>query len=376
MLPYTPLFKEALVNQHTLRTRAEILRNGIVQYELHPISGNVSVSVDQDTRRRANVTMVDPTGELTPRTAQDLLAPLGNELRLYRGLTLIDGTEEMKPLATINISKTHITDSGDTFTIEVEGYDRSRRIRRSRWTEPYLINAGTNYVSAIENAVASRATSTMFRSTPTNQVTPKLSLGIERDHDPWKLITSMAGAIGYEVYFDQMGVCVLRPVPSPQTTTDVVWDYIEGNTATILSYDRTLSDEFVYNHVVVTSESSTAGTPVRADAKDTDPSSATYYLGDFGDVPYFLYSKFIRSQEQAQAAADAILTRVLGTSEVLQFPLIVNPCHEENDLIRVTRQKSGIEDYYIIDSFNIPLEASGVMNATCRTKRTLIPLSI
>lgn len=371
MLEYSSAWPEALTESHNLVTKAEVLRNGLVVQELIPISGNVQVSITQASRRRANCTLIDPDGDLTPRTAKSLLAPLGNELRLYRGVRLPDGTPEIKPLTTVGISKTRITDSGEVLAITVEGYDRSRRIRRSKWIDPFVIAKDTNYIDAIMNTVSNRLPSASFIATPTNHKTPQLILGLEENHDPWQLITKMAISIGYEVFFDAIGNCVIQPVPSPQIASDVVWRYRE-NQANILSIDRELSDEFVYNHVVVTGESSTGGLPVRGEAMDNDPASPTYWLGDYGDVIYTFYSRFIRTKSQAEEAARAILIRLLGTTEKLQMPIIVNTAHQEGDLVQIERDKSGINDYYIFDDFNFPLDLTGAMNVTTRVKRGLL----
>jgi hypothetical protein len=47
---------------------------------------------------------------------------------------------------------------------------------------------------------------------------------------------------------------------------------------------------------------------------------------------------------------------------------IVNPAHDAGDVVTIIRPEIGVSANYVIDSLNIPLAASGLMDAGARTR--------
>lgn len=365
MYPVSDLFKAELKHSHKIATKVEVYNNGALVQELNVIGGQVNASDDAAIRRRCKFTVVDRDGSLVPTSADSLLAPYGNEVRMYRGLGMPENTEELVPLGIFNISAVQVVDTGEGVKIFVEGFDRARKVQRNRFTFQYIIGAGSNYATAIQDLIEDRYPGLTYNFMPVTTTTPLLSF--ESGSDPWEAAQKMATSIGAELYFDVEGVCVLRPIPDP-ATDPVVWTYAEGAEATILHVEKKSSDERTYNHIIVTGESSNAP-PVRAEAKDDDPSSPTYYLGDYGDVPYFYKSAFITTQAQAQAVADALLLRTLGVVEQVNFTAIVNPAHEVGDIIEITRGRAGINARYVLTDFNVNLDPQQPMNASTRRRQ-------
>lgn len=359
----------ALRQSHTVDSIVEVYDAGELIGTLPVLAGGVTVDATAAIRRSLDVTVVDDDGSWLPVTETSALTPYGNEVRPYRGILLPSGDVEYVPLGVFGISAANVTDTGNGVTIQVQGYDRARRVQRARWTDPYVIAAGTNYATAIQDLIANRLPGTIFSFMLTTRTTPLLVLGVERDHDPWKLAQEMAAALGAELFFDADGVCVLRPEPDP-ATAPVSWSYAEGEEAMILGVKRSLSDEGAYNHVVVTGESTSNTAPVRGEARDEDPASPTYYLGDFGDVPFFVTSRYVTSSAMAVDAAEALLLRVRSLTERVSFPSIVNPAHEGSDVVTVVRAEAGVDDLYVLESFTIPLGATQAMEATTRKRRT------
>lgn len=368
-----PDYLVALVERHTIVTRAEVLRNGLVEAELVVLDGTADVSSAAEMRRRASVTIADADGTLTPRQASDLLAPFGTELRLWRGIANPYGTSEVgwvHPVATVSISSPKVNDSGDSLTISLDGFDRSRRIRRNPWRSPFPI-ASQNYASAIEVAVRDRLPTVEFRAEVMMEyASPPWVLGLERNTDPWAEITALAAAAGCEIFFDAMGVCVLRAVVDV-SEADVVATYAEGAARNLLAVERDIDDSDTYSRVHVTSENSASDTLYWGQAWDNDPTSPTYVGGSFGDVTLSLTSKDVASVAQAIDFARAELRKRRGASEILRMSLVPNAAHDEGDVIRVDRDRAGVGDVFVLDAFSVPFSVDGIMSATTATRRIL-----
>lgn len=361
-------FAAALKKSHQIVTKAEILVGGRVSGEIRTlVGGEVQIERNAAVRRRCSVEIADPTGTLVPSSSGSLLTPYGNEIKLYRGIRLATG-DEYVPLGVFRISKVKVSDQGDGLHLAVQGYDRSRSIARGRLTAPYMITAGTNYGTAIQNLIG-YVRPTTFNFVTTTATTPTLTF-LEGD-DPWKKAQEMAEAIGCEIFFDADGVCRMVTVSNSSAS---VWSYAEGAEAMFLSIDRDLDDETTYNGVICTGESPDLAAPVRAESWDQNTASPTYYLGPYGKVPFFMSSPYVRTQAQAQAAADGRLLKVLGATESLAFSSIVNPAHDAGDAVSVVRARSGVgttNPTYVLDDLTIPLEASREMTARVRQRRSL-----
>src|SRR4051812_35315225 len=98
-------FLAALRQSHTISTRADVLSGGVVVATLDITDGSVEVDGNNTVRRHCSVTLVDPTGTMTPSEAGDLLSPFGNEIALYRGIG-----DELVPLGVFGIATVDIED--------------------------------------------------------------------------------------------------------------------------------------------------------------------------------------------------------------------------------------------------------------------------
>jgi hypothetical protein len=135
---------------------------------------------------------------------------------------------------------------------------------------------------------------------------------------------------------------------------------------------RKFSDEPGYNGVVITGESpGDELPPVRAVAWDEEPTSATYHLGPYGEVPLFITDQTIKTAEDAQSTADQLLRNLLGFSQGLSITGWVNPAYEAGQVVQVERERSHVTGLYAVDSFNVPLRASDSQSLSVRAKRSV-----
>jgi hypothetical protein len=368
MYPVSAAFLAAMAaGSQSVIFRADVLSEGVViatGLKVAP-GGSVQVDATATIRRRMSCTVVDETGALIPKKASDVLSPYGYELRLWRGYTTSIGVDELVPLGTFRLAEAHVVDDGAQ-KIGLSGFDRARSVQRARFETPYVVAAGTNYVTAIQSLITSRLPGTTFSSITTTTTTPLLVF--DQASDPWKAAQDMAASIGAEVFFDPLGVCVIRMLPNAQNDA-TTYTYQEGTTSVLISVDNNLTDDPGYNGVVVDGEAQGA-TPVHSVVYDVDPTSPTYSLGKYGKVPRFYKSPFVATQQQGDEAALGFLRREKGGTEAMSFSCIPNAAAEGGDVVRVVRAKVGIDATYLLETFAIPLDVTTLSTPTTRRRYT------
>lgn len=339
-------------------------------------TGLVTMDASADFQRQSTLTIHDDSGEKTPATFADALAPNGNEIQIWRGIVgpLIP-EPELIPLGVFGVSTADIkSDVEGGVQIDLTAYDRGRRASLAKFTDSYVVAPNTNIATAIQTILQTALPDSLgiqYLFAPTAFSTGSAPLVYNVGDDPWKAATDLATSVGYWLYFNGVGNCILKPVPDP-ATAPIDWIYEEGAEATILTAEKKLDDTETFNGVVAIGSSTgitdQQAAPVAATVWDTNPQSPTYYLGKFGKRPTVYQSDLITTPDQATAAATGILNASLGLAEDVQFTAIVNPAHEPGDIVSVKVSKSKIDSRYVLDSFGIPLEESGQMTATTRRR--------
>lgn len=380
------LLREILAQSHTAYTYAQLedWQGNVLKQFVDILGGSVSVDSDSQVRRSLSAELSpqnDFAASIIPVNAGDPYTPYGNRLRIWRGTSWPGGMSYvwgqdtyLWTIGVFRLSTVEVADDGQQ-TLKVTGYDASRTVSRNRLTQPWVVAPSTNWGDAIFALVADRAPgSELAGPHGITEVSPATAVVIDPEADPWTTAQDWAAALGRVIYFDATGKLKIEPEPDP-ATSPVVWDYSDAGTdqnATLLSVQRSMTDEPGYNGVVVTSESTTIEAPVRGEAWDDNPSSPTYHLGGYGKVPKFITSPYVTTQAQAEAMAKAELLRVLGGTEQLSFATVPNPTHEAGDVVRVKRPLSGIDRISVLKSFSIPLAATEAMTIQTVERRTLV----
>ena len=254
-------------------------------------------SVTMDSRRNITRTaelQLTATGTLSASQVYDLVMTPGIELTIRRGLKLADGTTEYVSLGVFSTDDATISRSvagGVRWT----GSDRSKKIMRARFTDPYTIASATSLATAGTTLLTSRwsAVTTSFGNVP-DTINAALAFEAGENSDPWDCARKMFADYGYDLNFDGLGQARAVSVPDPTTAT-AVFDFGSSSSNLVLSAETQGTFEGVYNGVIVTGEGSYLNNPVRAEAWDTNPASPTYYLGGYGKVPMFYSSPLITS---------------------------------------------------------------------------------
>lgn len=358
--------------------------------------GELSAAVSVSTS-----TTFDP---LVPGTgAADPLNPYGNELRIWRGVevesiipytyaalsavasdyaalaeesptygglrragTVTTVAEEI-PLGVYVLTEFDATDAGTQIALSIVGEDRSRRISRNRWTEPYRVASGTVASTAIRSILEDRWDDVeVLVSTTSAQTVGAVILGQETDNDPWRDAQRVAQAAGLDVSFDANGVAVITDVPSVEGSSSD-FTFTVGQDGVLLSLRRNANTNQTYNGVVVTGEGTSTDPPVRAEVWDEDPTSPTYRYGPFGEVPRFYSSPLITTSTQAQSAGESILRKATGLREAIEWSFVTDPSVQAGDVALVVDAAARVSRVLVIDAVTIPLDVGGSMSAVGRT---------
>lgn len=399
--PVTPEFA-AQAKAKTQRSLARVditSPSGTVLYSsIATVSGEVTEDSSRAVRRSCVITFVDKDGTLTVDDADDLLAPLGNEMRVYKGLIIptvtdvlsdayddvyddvygdtigayADVADEWVPLGVFGISRPKVSSRDGGVTISVEGYDRARRIQRAKLTDSYRIANGTDLDAAIAYWLINRWSDVpnLVTTAPPSTLTHKAVFDVETD--PWQAMQELAEAHGSELYFNEEGIPVRRLIPDPTNQAPVA-SYQRDMTGLITELERVLDDEDTYSGVIVTGESTSAATPVRAVAWDNDSTSPTWVSGKFGQVPFFYTSPHITTSALAVSTAAALLPRYSGFVETAEWEQVPNAALQAGDLVEATDARLGLSGFFSLESVTTGLRASAAQRVRTKARR-LVPL--
>lgn len=337
---------------------------------LPAIGGDIRVDRTAQFRRACDVKCVDRDGTLVPFKVESLLTPFGTEIRPYRGVMYDDGTIEVAPLGVFRVARSTVNDSlGGAPEIAIEAYDLSRTVARDKFTSAYVIAAGTNMITAIQDILARTFPDLEYDATSTTRVTTAPRVYDVGDN-PWEAVTDLAMSLGCDIYFDVDGRVAIIPPADIDALPSPNFSYVEGQGCTMLDLGQVFTDEPGYNGVVVIGESlGDELPPVRAEAWDDEPTSATYRLGPYGEVPYIHHDQAIKTGEEAEATAAQLLQSFLGFSSQLAISATVNPAYEGGDVVEVVRERAHVSGLYTVDAFNVPLAREGTQNLVVRRKR-------
>jgi hypothetical protein len=339
---------------------------------LFATGGTVTEDATAEVRRRCSLSCVDSTGDLTPKSAEDLLTPYGTEVKPYRGVMYADGRVEVMPLGVFRISQVDVDDSvGGSPDIRIEAYDRSRTVARDKFIEPYTVAKGTNLVDAIKAIIARTFPDAEYDSITTTMTT-SAAIIYDANTSPWEAVTGLAKSLGCEVYFDARGRVVIAPPTDIDALPGPDFEFIEGRGCTMTNIASRFTDEPGFNGIVLTGESlGDEKPPVRAVVWDSEPTSPTYHLGPYGEVPDFVTDPNVKTQAEADNAAKSLLQGKLGFSDQVTITAWPNPALTAGSIVQVERERSGATGLYSVDAITTPLSAKEAGTLTVRRKRLI-----
>ena len=247
-----------------------------------------------------------------------------------------------------------ISDENFPSSIAISGRDYSKRLLKSKFSQPISFPAGTP-IERVISTIAVNGGVTNIQLPPTGQITGSDYL-FDGDVARWKAIQDIATGFGHEAFFTAEGVMIMQPVLSP-AESPILWTYQTGVSGTIASQGRRVHDDRLFNHFIVIGEG--GGTvPVYAEAKNEDPASVTS-IQEIGQRTAPVYrSSFVTTVEQARRVAENFLAVSSLNSFEVDLGALWLPGIEPGRTVRYidTRAEEGASDLYFLNDFTIPLD--------------------
>lgn len=359
-------FLREIATSHEVYSYVDVVGPNLEEQRLQCTGGQVTLDVTAQVRRYGNLLFTDDTGEF-----EALLVQPGVELKPFRGVRYSDGTVEVAPMGVLRISTIDLfDDSGGSRDIIVECYDRSRTVMRDSFTVPYVIPEGTNLLVAIKDILARTFAGLDYDAMSTQIVTsaPKI---YDSSIDPWTACADLAMSMGCEIFFDSVGNVVVAPPVDIDALPTPSFRYAEGKGCTMLNLEKKYTDDPGYNGIVLIGESvGDEQAPVMSIQWDEEPTSFTYHLGPYGEVPLFITDQNVKTQQDADNAATAWLRQLLGFASQITLIALLNAALDAGDVVEIVRERSNVSGLYTIDGMIMPMKASETATITLRQKRT------
>lgn len=363
MRPVSSQFLAALRGSHRMVADARVMST----YEIGAdppggtfipiIDGEVSSDAGADVRSTLSL-ITDGTNMFTTEPS-GLITPYGNEIFVRRGIDFGDGTTEWVSQGYFRISDVEQTDLPNN-PLHITAYDRMMGIIEGRLTVPIQFQA-----AELVGDVVSQLVSEIYPSVTIewDDATDAEFLGRTQiaEEDRFKFLNDLLSAFSKVMYFDYRGVLVIRSPPDPTVS---VYTVNSGANGVLITVNRSISRDGMYNAVVVNGEASDDQIPAHAVVVDNNPNSPTYWFGQFGKVPRFFTSPFILTDAQAQAAGTAMLQRVVGLPYNVNFGTVPNPALEVSDPVTVVLP--GDQSIHLIETLLTPLRAESMMTSATR----------
>jgi hypothetical protein len=368
--PTTRRFQRTLGSDHFVACRVQLLIGGVATVDLTALGvmadGTIQVE-NAAVRRSGNVTLVDESGGLLPTGLDALLAPVGSELRFWRGIKYPDLPDpELVPIGTLRFTVTDATWP----EISLECYDRGWTIAGAELETDLQVVAGTNVITAIGRVLSTAWGGGLPTNFPnTDEVTQ--SMIFEAGDDPWEIARELAANIGLVLWFDPMGVCQATPESDTDAATPV-WRFDETDDQDLMLPGlKTVWDGTGNNKIIAIGENSDTGAAFRGTWTDNDPASPTRYGGPFGRRPLTIRDEKITSQSQANLRARKEGLRRQGLSQIIHIPSMVHPGLEVGDVVYCSSSRRAVDQLAILERFPVPLRASGSMLLEARARQVV-----
>lgn len=359
--------------------------------------GNVDVDVDRLIRRTAELTILNPTNQFTPRRSIDVdtdedkpgepalvgYVYLNRYVRIERGIHLGNGQHIYAPVGTFMIDVAEIIAERNMTVVNLTLSDLAKRLTKSYFIRPKKYDANTHYNTIIKdlldqagitNAMIGSIDNLSIRQSEDEKKINKI-LKFERGESRGEKLKELCDKWDIDIYFDPMGK--LRTEDRRRDKGDkgsglvapvftfAASDRQPGEGA-IVSIKRSLSDDNLFNHLVVVGTGNEKN-PVIVSRKNTNPKSKTN-VERIGFRTYLIETERANTEAEANKILDRQWKRRLHLEESVTIDAICMPLLEGNDVIgvrddeytRVYKEKKGtnIAKRYRLKRFNIPLVTS------------------
>lgn len=363
-------YRDALLRPHTVYNRVDILnRQGAVLYTDMPfVDGSVRATLSSRVARVLTLTVDRSWFPLTSAGAIDtagLLSPFGHRLRVYRGIRYGDGSTVSFPVFYGRIEQVQMTRAG---SVTVTGNDLAADVVDAQFESPQS-SIPTNTISTEFRRLVRGALADATFGVSDASGTPIAPIVWQSDRAQALDDMSATASMLWYPLADGSFVQRFTPWTKPGQTASVAFadgtNAAAGSNNAIADWTITVSRTGVYNSVVFTAERQDGSAPVYAVARDTSPTSPTYFLGDFGQKPLLVQNQSALTQSQCRSAAQTALKAATAITQTWDSVAIVPDASLElGDL--VTLSADGAVSTQVITGFTLPLRETGDMTLSLR----------
>lgn len=364
MLGHSAAFAELVFSEFARPiSRVDVLEAGVVVLAGIPATASITATRSDFTRRSATLTLpgsyIDDDGVEHVLAADgavgDLLAPFGNELRVWIGFEHeVTGRQELLCQGTFVIWDHDVDENED---VSITGYDRAKLITDRRFPFARHVAAGTSAKQlAIDLLDVVPWGAVQFRGHVDDVALPALTFAEDRD----EAAQTVAEALGCEVFCDVWGAFVYQPIPDPYG--DPVLTLTDDDI--VVTGTRSLSRDGVKNGIVARSQSSDV-TPVMSKLVQDEVKSSPTYVGRFGLQVGFVDNSAITTQAQADRVAEASFRDLIGAIKSEQVTLVPHYALEPGDPVRIGL--TGTVNQRLLDEIAMSTKEDDTMSASTRT---------
>lgn len=361
------LYRSILAGPHEATSRVEVWSEGVRIDDFGdagvPItSGSVSATLTSRVARTSTMTVPE---YLYPENDDDLLAPFGNQLKIFAGVYGYGGLSMEWQTFFGRIDDGGQDSNGN---VVIDGVDRAGDVGDSFFTVPQQSNVALNvaaqYVQLINTAVPD---ATFGDFDPTTVFTPNLVWQTDRASACDQLATA-ANMFWYPL---ANGDFVMRTV-AWDTSTPPLLTLRDGPGGTVSTWSRAKSRRNVFNAPTVVGERADGSTPVFGSAFDGDPTSPTYVGGKFGVKGKLISVQTATSAAQCAQLARGYLHVAKALTEQWSINCVPDASIELGDpfLIQGTTASGAtkLSSTQIVTSFTLPLVGDGMMSIAFRAQ--------
>lgn len=340
--------KQVLTGSFDKRYVADVIFNGVrVKQDIPIVSPSFSDSGTSQVQSTGSCTIVyqdDFGASIAPRAINDILAPFGSRILVSVLIESGPSFQERVPLGTYLIAEDPsirttrfrfngaVVAKGDQIDLTLK--DLFAGVQRDRFDNPGTAPDLSSVWKEYQRLVALPITRTVTDA--------PIPTSVAYQEDKLQACYDLATVLDATAYMTPDGTASMRPNAWPAPVDVLNSKDIDPEGGTLVDIVPRLSNDNVYNAVVVRGTSSDGTTIVLASREVTDgplrvrnPDGS---LGPYRRVPYYYQSQYITTQAQAQAYADQMLPRV-SKLRSLTYDLVelFNPLREVGDVLTVNR---------------------------------------
>lgn len=319
--------------------------------------GQITVDMDADVTRSAQITLVDPQGTLSfdSDSPSDTAMYLDDMIAIEYGVFVpqLDRWVDI-PVFTGPIVK--LERDEETVTIEAQG--KESLAMGAAW-RTFTRKKGTNRLDAIKDILRVLAGETRFNfENSSNRIGKDVAVG--RETVPWNEAKRLTKAFGKQIFYDGDGVCRLRSYPQSS-----VFTFREGDGGTVVTTPKVSYDSSEVKNIIWVKGGLPKGAKKKISVHRVAPTTHPLNPSRLGrnGVPRYLLEVVeddtIRSKIDAQVLGDQILYDRLLQSIEVKFDAMPIPHLEPGDLVTINTGEYSAT--FRLRAFSIPLVAGDAM---------------